>query len=904
MNRRRLVLLLTPALAGVLALGMPRTGFAAPSVTQVTVGVGTSDPSSATFTGGPIDGGTDGAGNAAPPATCVAPACESVPLTLNAPAADAGKLSLTFTVTFDTSPDPNTVGTSGLDAYILDTSGNMLGGDTLGSSPSTATASKLSPGSYVLEVSGEVAHNQSYSATVQADFADTVPVVTDLAFGPATVVSPTFLGAEPQISFERPLATTAAGAGLDPSRGFVDWPVSSRTQIGTLWRTLDGGDTYRQVVDLSCAERQVPNCDTGGGGDTVNRVNNYDGTLLFGDQESLAQEAFASSTDHGDTFPAARQFASSSAASGVDRQWISAVEKPGVMALPAGQSAGSAAAFELEALFSYHIPDAGEYVAGVGTDGIVRPALQPVIPSVNQSGPSRIDSQREIFYQGYRDANGFEVATAPLSQYQSASAYTVHNVTADTAQIFPWINLDSAGNLYASWVDQHGNLNYTYSLISDPANDPAQGGVPATRWAPQVRVNPPSLGSTIFPEIVAGDPGRVAIAFDATTDWTGTADGAPVTARWATYLAESTDALSSTPTFQLGEVSNRFVHVGAICSLGTTCPTNAASKDRSLLDMIDVSIDSNGRPSVVFTDNNNQYGRDEYGATGLYSQGTPYVKVAHLTSGPSLLAGHADIATTVPTQYRTTAAGNATWPNTAAGAGNNLQTADITGAGASIDASGQNLVIRVDVADQNLGTALDTDVTNDLATYNANRGTDVPGTREQYVVRWDTPGGSNGQGDTYYVAADLTGSGQPSFYGGLLNANNAFNNATSAVGVAYRPKTDGTDVPVTGAITGGTITFTVPLAKVGAVAGGKLISFAAYSLAGPADSAIAAQGQTSTTGAQVITAMRTLDASAPLDVVLTTAGPGSNLPEMPLLPLGIVAAAGTVFAVRRRRTGR
>ena len=901
MNCRRVALLMAPALAALVALGTPRAGLAAPSSTQITIGVGTSDPSSATYTGGPIDGGTDAAGNAAPPAQCVAPACESVALTLNAPSSDAGALSLSLSVTFDTSPDPNSVGTSGLDAYILDTGGNMLGGDTTGTSPSVATASKLSPGSYVLEVSGEVAHNQSYSASVQATVADTVPVVTDLEFGPSTVVSPTILGAEPQISFERPLATTAAGAGLDPNRGFVDWPVSSRTQIGTLWRTLDGGDTYRQVVDLSCAERQVPNCNTGGGGDTVNRVNNYDGTLLYGDQESLAQEAFASSTDHGDSFPATRQFAFSSSATGVDRQWISAVEKPGVIALNAGQTAGS---FELEALFSYHIPDAGEMVAGIGTDGILRPATVPVIPSVSQSGPSRIDSQREIFYQGYRDANGFEVATAPLSQYQSSSAYTVHNVSSDTAQIFPWINLDSAGNLYATWVDQNGNVKLSYSLISDPANDPAQGGVPATKWSPAIRINPPSLGSTIFPEIVAGDPGRVAIAFDATADWTGTADGAPVTARWATYLAESTNLLSANPTFQLGNASNRYDHVGAICSLGTTCPTNAASKDRSLLDMIDVSMDSNGRPSVVYTDNNNQYARDEYGATGLFSEGTPYVKVAHLTSGPSLFAGDPAIATTVPTQYRTTAAGNATWPNTAAGSGNNLQTADILGAGASLDVSGQNVVIRVDINDQTLGTTLDTDVTNDLATYNANRGTDVPGTREQYVVRWDTPGGSNGEGDTYYVAADVTGSGQPTYYGGKLNANNVLSNANSAVGVAYRPKTDGTDIPVTGAINGGEITFTVPLASIDAVAGGRMLSFAAYSLAGPADTTLSAAGTSDSSGAQIVAAMRTLDASAPLDVILTQPGPGSNLPEMPLLPLGVVIAGATGLVVRQRRRAR
>src|SRR4029077_18068483 len=150
----------------------------------------------------------------------------------------------------------------------------------------------------------------TYTGTLAASVGQaSAPVVTSLQFSPSTIVSPTFLGAEPQISFERPSSSAKSGSGLDASRGFVDWPVSSRTQIGSLWRTVDGGDTYRQLDDLSFAERQVPNCDTGGGGDTVNRVNQYDGTLLYGDQESLAQEAFASSIDHGDSFPATRQFA-------------------------------------------------------------------------------------------------------------------------------------------------------------------------------------------------------------------------------------------------------------------------------------------------------------------------------------------------------------------------------------------------------------------------------------------------------------------------------------------------------------------------------------------------------------------------------------------------------------------
>jgi hypothetical protein len=299
-------------------------------------------------------------------------------------------------------------------------------------------------------------------------------------------------------------------------------------------------------------------------------------------------------------------------------------------------------------------------------------------------------------------------------------------------------------------------------------------------------------------------------------------------------------------------------------------------------------MDTDGRPSITYTDNNNQYARDEFTLTGLFSQGTPYVKVAKLSNGPSLLASHGGISATYPVQFRSAPAGNATWPNTAAG--QNLPSLDITGNGAYVDDTAANLVVRIDLAD-----ASATGFTRDLAAYNANRGTDVAATRLQYVARWDTPGGTNGQGDTYYVAAEV-GSGAPTFYGGKLDSTDAFNNGTSAVGVSYRGQTGFT---VTGSISGNTLFLQVPLSEVNATIGGNLLSFASYSLAGPADTAI--QGQT--TSSQVVVAMRTIDAAPPMDVVLSALGAGTGLPEVPWLPVMLLTGAAAV-AVRQRRRAR
>jgi len=865
-KRTSLALVAGASLTAALLAGTVPTS-AAPSPSSLTLGVNGAAPSSVDFSGGPITSSTDGSGSAntvgvvvAPPA-CVAPACETIPVTLKAPPGLDHELILSVTLVFNDLAN-QTNGFTGIDVYILDSSGNMLNGNANGATPAVATAQSLSPGQYTIEVTGEAAAaNETYTGTATAAVHSLPAFPQQLNFEPSTVVSPTILGGEPQISMERPVADPAPSAGLDPKRGFVDWPVSSRTNIGTLWRTTNSGDTYRQIVDLSCAERQVPNCNTGGGGDTVNRVNNYDGSVLFGDQESLAQEAFASSPDHGDSFPPQRQWAVTSTATSVDRQWISSIDSPDYAVGPV----------TLDALFSYHVPDAGEYVAGVGADGTLIPAATPVIRSVTQSGPSRIDTQPDSpgkgwFYQSYRDGSGFEVAAAPIAQYQLPTAYTVGNVTSDTAQVFPWIALDTHGNLYASWVAQDGQLYYSYSLIDDPKNDPAKGGTPASLWSPKVKVNPQALGSNIFPEIVAGDPGRIAITYMATRDYVGVSDGAagitgPNPARWTTYLSMSTNALNAKPSFQIGEVSHRYSHLGSICTAGTTCLVTMG--DRSLDDMIDTTVDSDGRIVVVYTDNNYAFASQEL-STG--SQGSGYVKVARLATGPSLFAGHPAYNASIPTAYRAAAAGDAGWPNTSSGT--NLPSFDVLGDGVYID--GQDVVAKINLADASAAG-----FTRDLNAFAAADGNDLPATRQQYVLRWDGTGG-----ETYYMAAEVPSSGTPSFYGGTVDSTSAVSNVNAAVAIAYRPQTA---YPVTGEIKGNSLVLRAPLSAFGLKTGSTLLSFQAFSLAGPSDEVLSGAPETS----QLAASMRTVDASPPMDAVLAaTSSPGA--------PVAATTAAGSI----------
>src|SRR4029077_8208622 len=131
---------------------------------------------------------------------------------------------------------------------------------------------------------------------------------------------------------------------------------------------------FRLLLDLTtCPQRNRPNCQTGGGGDSKTDVNLYNGNLFFADQEVLVNEAVASSIDHGDSWPVARQFAITNSATAVDRQWLAYIA-PSVA--PVGPR-------RVEAFLAYHLPIAGQFIQGIDQDGLPIPQPAPQITSVN-----------------------------------------------------------------------------------------------------------------------------------------------------------------------------------------------------------------------------------------------------------------------------------------------------------------------------------------------------------------------------------------------------------------------------------------------------------------------------------------------------------------------------------------
>ncbi len=668
----------------------------------------------------------------------------------------------------------------------------------------------------------------------------TAPPVTfdttqQLTFAPSTVVSPSFLGGEPETTMEHPIPGSQAGR-IDPNRVFVDWPLSSRTQTSQVSRSNDGGDHFRMLLDLNtCPQRNRPNCLTGGGGDSKTDVNLYDGNLFFADQEVLANEAVASSTDHGDTWPNTRQFAISNTASAVDRQWLAYID-PSVVSLPTGHA---------DAFLAYHLPAAGQYIQAIDQNGV--PVPQPVaqITGVSQSGTLRVDNStgpgHGWIYQPYR-GTGVMVATANATGYQVPQNWQTTKVSDDSATIFPWLQIDSHGNAYLVWVSA-GNLFLSVSPIDDARNNPAKGGRPGTYWTRQAEINPPGVTSTVFPEVTAGDTGRIGITFVGSTDCSGQSDNCAPTAHWNTYAEVISDALALVRGTSLsvvsGVVNHRVMHRGSICTSGTTC-----TGDRSLLDMIDLGYDASGRVGVVFTDNNNRLAAPTLTDT---SKNGPFTQFAKATAGPALLANQPAVNVSIPQNGRAAAAGDATWPNTAAGT--NLPSLDLTGASIGLSADGSQLVAKLALSDATLAG-----MTRDLAAYNAS--TTQTAARLQYTARFATAD------DVFHLDMDFEPGRTPQvrFFGGRLDANDGVQNGTGTI-VGSRYVADA-GYTVTGSIRNGVLTLMAPKTQFGLDTGSPVFSVTGFAMAGPDEG--------DATATLVANSSRTVDASPPFDAKLQT----------------------------------
>lgn len=151
--------------------------------------------------------------------------------------------------------------------------------------------------------------------------------------------------------------------------------------------------------------------------------------------------------------------------------------------------------------------------------------------------------------------------------------------------IFPAGAADLDGKWYVAWAERVEDSTQVFMAVS------ADG---ATFSEPvQVTSGP---GVRLFPWMVAGDGGRVALAWYG-TDATGDNNDpdAMKDAQWHVYAAQSLDAAGASPTFRVDRVTPEPIKEGTVSTGGL-----GGKADRSLGDFFSLALDPEGRVHFAF----------------------------------------------------------------------------------------------------------------------------------------------------------------------------------------------------------------------------------------------------------------------------------------------------------------
>lgn len=390
-------------------------------------------------------------------------------------------------------------------------------------------------------------------------------------FGPADVIDPAGGGTEPGLLATRDGSLYAVGV------------LGSATRRGDgVWKSTDGGKTW---VSLG-----LPDYPFGGGDADLDEDDA--GTLYLTGQWRPAAipgyyvtggESVAVSRDGGRSW-SAHPIASDLPVT--DRQWL-ATYKTGTVYLAFNQAqrglvvtkstdSGSSWA-QLQAVPGTWEPGDGIAVQG-GANGIPGDILVDpkdgtlLIPyATDIGGPSRA---HRLFLS--RDGVSFE-------------AKKIHEAPAGTqaSAIFGTLGLDSMGTLYYAWSEASRGVQRVFLRFSHDRG---------SSWSSPLAVTHANE-TAIFPWLVVGDPGKIAIAYYVSPG-VYLSDRAPVDAEWhpaVTFFPNAFHGAVGAETHQLSLTAN---HKGPICTEGTNCD----AQYRRLGDFFELALTREGHVVAVWAD--------------------------------------------------------------------------------------------------------------------------------------------------------------------------------------------------------------------------------------------------------------------------------------------------------------
>ena len=467
------------------------------------------------------------------------------------------------------------------------------------------------------------------------------------------------------VSFGHPVISGIQGTGfeqdlrLDPSdaqRVYTSVPASASADTSWVWRSLDGGRTFKWIPNALALTGKVTTCH--GGGDTELAVDAA-GRLYFNDL-TLANFSVARSDDGGVTFACSNTGVPDTA---VDRQWYAIDGDPlngGSIYLtndeigPGGAICGDSMINNLLVMYRSPVAGAAGATAGLAfgpANKITPPGscdeaimgnneVSPIATTLGQpdglGGFATLPAPVKHVYVVHDNAflnkifmsRCFPVAFgAPIPNLSDPTGLNCTDVliadlgvTARTGGDFPTMAIDRAGNLYAVW--EQAPITTGSSIIGDVVLKFSSSTDEGRTWSAPLQINTSgspvgTLRTNVFAWIAAGDDGRVNIAWYGTPGVAASGAHGPDDCNgcvWSLWLTQSLNAHDPVPVFSAPILASEHpVHVGPVQTL---IGGQQSAASRAVGDFLQLRTGARGEAHISYGDTNNIIG--SAAAHGMY----------------------------------------------------------------------------------------------------------------------------------------------------------------------------------------------------------------------------------------------------------------------------------------------
>lgn len=379
--------------------------------------------------------------------------------------------------------------------------------------------------------------------------------------------APVLLSGEDSRTGEPSIAVTPEGIV------YVAAPVGAQR---ALWRSDDGGVTFREVAVHGQLLDPMSQYPTGGGDSDVAVVG--ENTVYFADQQAGSGQTVSASHDGGQTWTT--NILAGGPPIGADRQWLVADGEDTVWLAFNGPGTPLGRATVTKSIDGGRTWPIRTIVDG---DACFRgnlfrdPAGTLYLAGCNADGPGVAVSR-----DGGLSFEWVNVA-ARSGETNTSFFYVGHLFVIGTS--------DAAGNVHVVWVDPSPGGFDVQSPDGVQLNVWLATSKDAGRtWSEPVRVNQ-APGTFVLPWVTAGADGAIAVSFMATR-YVGHPELA--LGEWYPVLATSTDGGS---TWRESTMTDTPMQYGPVCMRGSAC-----GSARNLLDFFQIQADATGRVHAALMD--------------------------------------------------------------------------------------------------------------------------------------------------------------------------------------------------------------------------------------------------------------------------------------------------------------